>query len=133
MKTHEYVGWALITAAALLFIFGVTEVVWADSTPLDLIPVSALLVGLLVIPGVIILKKNWSDLASITSGAISLILFYLLIIHSGDLAAKVVRDHQESMLLTLSAALICVLPFLIPIWLHRKLKPRIESLLPKSK
>ena len=134
MKTHEYVGWALISAVGVLFAAVLAPRCWSEpASPLALIPFAILLFGLLGVPGMIILKRRWSDLANVLAGVISIITLSLLITHTNSWAAKVLRGREDSLLFSLLALSVCVLPFAASVWIYRKLKPRIQTLFPKAK
>lgn len=79
------------------------------------------------IPGLMIIRGKWSELASLVSGIICIGLFLVMLKFSNRMAPAVMDSKAFGLAAPLVGLLSVLAPFILPAVLHKYLKPLIEK------
>jgi hypothetical protein len=130
LRPHQYVGWALIGTAVVLFVSSLTQIRWNEAyAALVVIPVLALLVGVFAMPGVLVLKRRWGDLARLGSGAVCLVFFCIATNWANEFLRTIDSKMAREPIWAVGGLLIAIGPALLALWLNKKIVQKLRSVL----
>ncbi len=133
-RPHKIIGWGLVTVFGALLLWFPTQIRWTDwSSAWELFPIAAILAGFVLIPGIMVLKRRWDELAGIISAAICLALFFFFVGHISGIFSTLESASKNNRWLPVLGLLVIIGAWALPIRLHKILKPRLERCMKPGK